>query len=199
MRNLREAGMLSLKAILQAESARLETLLRPAGYFRQKTRRLQELTAFILASYGPGSEFTSTEASIRRWRACSTSRRKNCVTCCWNKRASARKLLIRFCFTAAIMRFSWWMPTPAGSSSATNWSARYRLRNNKVIGRSTRCGSCRRKAATVIRAPGTAAGRKRVARKSTIHLQFQRLTGLNWRSATTNFTPCWCRLASIIA
>ena len=49
MRNLREAGMLSLEAIYQADSAHLETLLRPAGYFRQKTRRLQELTAFILA------------------------------------------------------------------------------------------------------------------------------------------------------
>ena len=33
--------------------------MRPAGYFRQKTRRLQELTAFILASYGPAEECTS--------------------------------------------------------------------------------------------------------------------------------------------
>jgi endonuclease-3 related protein len=54
MRNLRGAGMLSLEAIFQADSAYLQTLLRPAGYFRQKTRRLQDVTAFILASYGTG-------------------------------------------------------------------------------------------------------------------------------------------------
>lgn len=52
MRNLKEAGFLSLDAIYQADSGYLETLLRPAGYFRQKTRRLQDLAAFILASYG---------------------------------------------------------------------------------------------------------------------------------------------------
>jgi endonuclease III-like uncharacterized protein len=52
MRNLRVAEMLSAEAIVQADSAYLQTLLRPAGYFRQKTLRLQELTAFILASYG---------------------------------------------------------------------------------------------------------------------------------------------------
>ncbi len=44
--------MLSLEAIHEADGAHLESLLRPAGYFRQKTRRLQELTAFILANYG---------------------------------------------------------------------------------------------------------------------------------------------------
>jgi endonuclease-3 related protein len=54
LRNLREAGMLSLEAIHQADGARLEGLLRPAGYFRQKARRLQDLTAFILANYGAG-------------------------------------------------------------------------------------------------------------------------------------------------
>jgi endonuclease-3 related protein len=52
--NLREAGMLSLEAIHQADGAHLESLLRAAGYFRQKTRRLQDLTAFILANYGAG-------------------------------------------------------------------------------------------------------------------------------------------------
>lgn len=50
--NLRGAGMLSLEAIHEADGAHLESLLRPAGYFRQKTRRLQELTTFILANYG---------------------------------------------------------------------------------------------------------------------------------------------------
>jgi endonuclease-3 related protein len=52
--NLREAGMLSIEALHQADGAQLESLLRPAGYFRQKTRRLQDLTAFILANYGAG-------------------------------------------------------------------------------------------------------------------------------------------------
>ncbi len=54
MRNLREAGILAPEAILQADGARLESLLRPAGYFRQKARRLQDLTAHILANYGAG-------------------------------------------------------------------------------------------------------------------------------------------------
>lgn len=54
MRNLREAGILAPGAILQADRARLESLLRPAGYFRQKARRLQDLTAYILANYGAG-------------------------------------------------------------------------------------------------------------------------------------------------
>jgi len=49
MRNLRQAGMLRLESIHKADTAYLETLLRPAGYFRQKTRRLQDLSAFILA------------------------------------------------------------------------------------------------------------------------------------------------------
>ena len=67
MRNLRQAGMLSLKSISEAESAHLETLLRPAGYFRQKTRRLQELTAFILGSYGAAGERTSGDhPALRR-------------------------------------------------------------------------------------------------------------------------------------
>ena len=67
MRNLRQARMLSLKSISEAESAHLETLLRPAGYFRQKTRRLQELTAFILGSYGPAEERTSGDhPALRR-------------------------------------------------------------------------------------------------------------------------------------
>jgi endonuclease-3 related protein len=52
--NLRAAGMLSLESIYQADSADLESLLRPAGYFRQKARRLQDLAAFILANYGKG-------------------------------------------------------------------------------------------------------------------------------------------------
>ena len=64
MRNLRQARLLSLEAVFQAESAHLETLLRPAGYFSQKTRRLQELTAFILKSYGPAAE--GAPAAIER-------------------------------------------------------------------------------------------------------------------------------------
>lgn len=52
--NLREAGMLSLESIYQADSSDLESLLRPAGYFRQKARRLQDLAAFILVNYAKG-------------------------------------------------------------------------------------------------------------------------------------------------
>ena len=61
LRNLREAGMLSLEALHQADGAHLESLLRPAGYFRQKTRRLQALTAFILANYGTGKTYANED------------------------------------------------------------------------------------------------------------------------------------------
>ena len=54
MRNLRAAGALSLEGICRIDIGELERLLRPAGYFRQKSRRLKDLAAYIVTSYGQG-------------------------------------------------------------------------------------------------------------------------------------------------
>ncbi len=47
MRNLKDAGALSLDGICRIDIGELERLLRPAGYFRQKSRRLKDLAAYI--------------------------------------------------------------------------------------------------------------------------------------------------------
>jgi len=46
--NLKSAGMLSAGSISGCELPRLETLIRPSGYFRQKAVRLQTLCRFFL-------------------------------------------------------------------------------------------------------------------------------------------------------
>lgn len=61
MANLRQAGMLTPESIRLAERTRLEELLRPSGYFRQKTERLQNLITFILTSYKEDGAPTSGE------------------------------------------------------------------------------------------------------------------------------------------
>ncbi|MGA2992934.1 MAG: hypothetical protein ABSD88_20895, partial [Candidatus Korobacteraceae bacterium] len=58
LRNLRAAGALSLAGICRMDCAELETLLRPAGYFRQKSRRLKDLAAYIVENYGSGGRPT---------------------------------------------------------------------------------------------------------------------------------------------
>ncbi|RMH50066.1 MAG: endonuclease III domain-containing protein [Zetaproteobacteria bacterium] len=49
---LRSAGLLDPAALLDADEARLEQLIRPAGYFRQKAARLRRLAAFVRAQGG---------------------------------------------------------------------------------------------------------------------------------------------------
>lgn len=51
IRNLRSARLLSPKAIRDVRSARLAQLLRPSGYFRQKTRTLKAFVKFLYASH----------------------------------------------------------------------------------------------------------------------------------------------------
>jgi len=46
--NLKSADMLSADAIAACELSRLETLIRPSGYFRQKASRLKTLCRFYL-------------------------------------------------------------------------------------------------------------------------------------------------------
>lgn len=51
LENLRVAQMLSLDGIRKARLARLERLIRPSGYFRQKARRLKTFVAFLDKNY----------------------------------------------------------------------------------------------------------------------------------------------------
>jgi endonuclease-3 related protein len=52
MRNLRQAGALNPAAIREIPLRRLQELIRPAGYFRQKALSLKRFTAFLFARYG---------------------------------------------------------------------------------------------------------------------------------------------------
>ena len=50
--NLRKAGALSVKGIRDIDHTRLEDLLRPSGYFRQKAERLKTFVAYLDNKYG---------------------------------------------------------------------------------------------------------------------------------------------------
>jgi len=51
LKRLRDAGVLSLAAIRNIPLARLESLIRPAGYFRQKASRLKTFVKFVDRQY----------------------------------------------------------------------------------------------------------------------------------------------------
>ena len=50
--NLRDADLLSVTGIQKAHLRRLERLVKPSGYFRQKARKLKAFCAFLEAEYG---------------------------------------------------------------------------------------------------------------------------------------------------
>jgi endonuclease III related protein len=50
--NLRAANLLSVEGIRAVRVSRLERLIRPSGYFRQKARRLKMFVAFLDKKYG---------------------------------------------------------------------------------------------------------------------------------------------------
>jgi endonuclease III related protein len=50
--NLRRAGLLAARAIRKVPVRRLERLIRPSGYFRQKARKLKAFSEFLRAEYG---------------------------------------------------------------------------------------------------------------------------------------------------
>jgi endonuclease-3 related protein len=50
--NLRNAGMLNVEGIRRAPLGELESLIRPAGYFRQKAKRLKIFVEFLDVQYG---------------------------------------------------------------------------------------------------------------------------------------------------
>lgn len=51
LQNLRGADVLSLEGIRKIRLARLERLIRPSGYFRQKAKRLKTFVAFVDKEY----------------------------------------------------------------------------------------------------------------------------------------------------
>ena len=56
MANLRSAAVLTVEGIRQLPLPKLEVLVRPSGYFRQKARRLKNFVAFLDARYGGSLE-----------------------------------------------------------------------------------------------------------------------------------------------
>jgi len=54
--NLRAAELLSLEGIREVRLSRLERLIRPSGYFRQKARRIKTFVAFLDRQYGGSLE-----------------------------------------------------------------------------------------------------------------------------------------------
>jgi endonuclease III related protein len=65
--NLRGAGVLSLEGIRRIRLSRLERLIRPSGYFRQKAARIKTFVAFLDREYGGSLEaLFSQPTAIRR-------------------------------------------------------------------------------------------------------------------------------------
>ena len=65
--NLRRAQRLSVEGIRQVRRARLERLIRPSGYFRQKAQRLKTFVAFLDTQYGGSLDemFAQPTAKLR--------------------------------------------------------------------------------------------------------------------------------------
>ncbi len=70
LRCLRSAGLLSLSGIRRVSLAQLESLIRPAGYFRQKAQRLKNFVAFVDQHHG---------GSLRRMFACPTKQLRHAL------------------------------------------------------------------------------------------------------------------------
>jgi endonuclease-3 related protein len=49
--NLRQAGLLSVEAIVKTDVRRLRNLLRPSGFFRQKTDRILDFSSHLMRGY----------------------------------------------------------------------------------------------------------------------------------------------------
>ena len=67
LKNLRGADVLSVEGIRRLTPARLERLIRPSGYFRQKAKRLKIFVAFLDKQYaGSLDQFFSQRTSTLR-------------------------------------------------------------------------------------------------------------------------------------
>ena len=65
--NLRRQELLEFKALARAKPERLAELLRPAGYFRQKSRRLRNLAIEIVAAGGLAGLGLKATPELRDW------------------------------------------------------------------------------------------------------------------------------------
>jgi endonuclease-3 related protein len=67
--NLKQAGVLELRSIQRLRAPRLAGLIRPAGYFNVKARRLQNLVRAITADWGGDLErmFAAPTEELRSW------------------------------------------------------------------------------------------------------------------------------------
>jgi endonuclease III related protein len=63
--NLRAAGALTVDAIRTIRLSRLERLIRPSGYFRQKAKRLKTFVAFLDQKYAGSLERMFSEPTIK--------------------------------------------------------------------------------------------------------------------------------------
>jgi endonuclease-3 related protein len=68
LKRLRSAQLLSMTGIRRVAPARLEALIRPAGYFRQKARRLKTFVAFVDEMYRGSLQrmFAQPTSELRR-------------------------------------------------------------------------------------------------------------------------------------
>lgn len=64
---LQDAGQLSLRALNRLDQTELEELIRPAGYFRLKARRLRNLIDFVVSHYD-GSVESIFDADLQTLR-----------------------------------------------------------------------------------------------------------------------------------
>ena len=66
--NLRSAGLLNIEGVRRVSLDRLERLIRPSGYFRQKAMRLKTFVAFLDEKYEARSKnsFCSRQKSSAR-------------------------------------------------------------------------------------------------------------------------------------
>ncbi len=67
LRNLRKARLLTINGIRRTPQQKLEQLIRPAGYFRQKAQRLKTFVRFLDERYGGSFErmFAQPTAKLR--------------------------------------------------------------------------------------------------------------------------------------
>ena len=63
--NLRAAGALTVDGIRTIRLSRLERLVRPSGYFRQKAKRLKTFVAFLDQKYASSLEKMFSESTIK--------------------------------------------------------------------------------------------------------------------------------------
>ena len=65
--NLRDAGVMEPHALYKVPPAELAELIRPAGYYQLKTKRLRNLLRFVVEQYGGSLEamFSTSLASLR--------------------------------------------------------------------------------------------------------------------------------------